>query len=152
MDKKRGQTDWTSVVKGAAVGAGGSILMTLALTALAAGLVVRETIDETSLDTVTAGILILSSICGSLLAASATGHHRLPVCMASGALYFLLLIACAILMYDGANGAVGVTALLVLGGSGAAALLGLKEGRKGRGHRTYKNRNWKVVQNSQRGN
>ena len=152
MNKKQGRSDWTSVGVGAAVGAGGSMALTLALSALAANLISREVIAEASLDVITAAILILSSACGAVAAVRVTGHHMLPVCMATGGIYYIVLLSCAALFFDGAYSAVGVTGLTILGCCGAAALLGLKDGRKNRGYRHPKNRNWKVVQNHQRGN
>lgn len=152
MDKKWEATDWTAIIKGAVIGAGGSMLATLAMTALAAWLISRGSIDALSIDTVTAAVLILSAVCGSFLATAVTGHHRLPVCMATGVVYILLLLSCAIMLFDGVNGTFGVTVLAVLGGCGAVALLGLKEMGKSGTRRHPKSRNWKVVQNSQRGN
>ena len=147
MNKKQGQSDWISIIKGAGIGAGGSLLVTLALTALAAKLVSQETIGEASLDAVTAAILVMSSICGSLLAASATGHHRLQICLATGGLYFGMLLSCTALLFDGVYENVGVTALAILGGCGAVILMGLKEGKKRGSYRRPKKVNWKVVQN-----
>ena len=152
MDKKPMEMNWASVAKASAIGAGGSMIVSLVLTAIGAALVNRESIEEGSLNAVAAAVLMLSSVCGSLLAASVVGHHRLLVCIASGAAYFLLLYSCAILLFDGANSSAGVTALMVLGGAAAAALMGLKDGKRRVGYRRTKKRNWKVVQNSQRGN
>ena len=152
MKKNQEDFDGGSVIKAAAIGGGGSVLLSLLLTALTAILVERGTVDIASLDALTAGILILSTVSGSLLASWVTGHHRLVVCMASGVVYFLLLLGGAILLCDGADGAVGVTAMLVLGSSCAAALMGLNERKGNCRHRLRKNRNRKVVQNLQRGN
>lgn len=146
MDKKRGDADWPSVVKGAAIGAGGSVAMSLALSALGAELVSREVIAETSIDALTAAILILSAACGALLAETVTGHHRLPVCMLAGGIYFISLLSCTALLFGGVYRAVGVSGLTVLGGCGAVVLLGLKESGNGRGRRHAKNRNWRIVQ------
>lgn len=135
------------IAMGAGIGAGGSMLATLALTALVSCLMDREAIGEASLDGAVVGILLVSSAVGSLVAASIVGHHRLPVCIAAGAVYYLALIGCNAMLFDGTYSAVAVTAIAVLGGSGAMALLGLNERRSGhRPHRT-KRRNWKVVQN-----
>ena len=142
MDKKWESPGWSSVAKGAAVGAGGSMVATLALTALAAGLVNGEQISETGTDYLTVGILILSAMAGALIAAAIVGHRRLLTCIASGAGYLLLLPAAAMLLFDGVNGTFGVTALAVLGGAGGAALAGIKEGRKGQPRRRVKKRNW----------
>ena len=136
MSIKQGQSVWTSVGIGASVGAGGSVVATLALSALAASLISRETISETSMDMVALAILILSSAVGALTAVKVTAHHRLPVCMASGCIYYLVLLSCTALFFGGVYSAVGVTGLAIFGGCGAVVLLGLKEGRRG-GARRY---------------
>ena len=120
--------------------------MSLALSALGAELVSREVIAETSIDALTAAILILSAACGALLAVTVTGHHRLPVCMLAGGIYFLSLLSCTALLFGGVYRAVGVSGLTVLGGCGAVVLLGLKESGNRRGRRHAKNRNWRIVQ------
>ena len=150
--KKQGSSNGAEIAMGVGIGAGGSILATLALTALAASLVNRGTVSEESLDMLTAGILVLSGAVGGLVACGVTGHHRLPVCMLSGAVYYLILLGCNALLFDGVYRAVAVTAVAILGGCGAAALLGIKEGKRGYRGRHRKNINWKVVQNQQRGN
>ena len=142
MTRKNATADWTAIVKAAVLGAGGSMGITLLLTALATSLVGRETVGESSVDALTAGILILSSIGGSLLGAAVAGHHRLQVCLATGGMYFLLLIGCTALLFDGVYRGVGVTALAILGGSGASALVGLKEGKRRGAYRPAKKRNW----------
>ena len=142
MGKKRSKGDWISVVKAAALGAGGSMIITLLLTALGANLVSREMVDESFVNAAAVGILILSSIAGSMLAAAAAGHLRLQVSLTTAGVYFVALIGCTAMLFGGVYQGVGVTALAILGGGGAAALLGLKE-RKGRGaYRPAKKRNW----------
>ena len=142
MDKKRDEIRWVSVAKSGVVGAGVSAVVTLALTAIFAGLVSKGTVDESSLGAATAAILILSSVCGALVAASVAGCRRLPVCLASGTIYLLLLLGCAVLLFDGVNGTIGATALMIFGGACAALLLGLKEGRGGKRRQHHKKRNW----------
>ena len=145
--KIQGRSNGTEIAIGAGIGAGGSMLATLVLTAMAANLMNRETVGEQSLDALTAGILVLSGAVGALIAWGVTGHHRLPVCTLSGAVYYLVLLGVNALLFDGAYHAVAVTAVAILGGCGAVALLGLKEGRKRYHGRSRKSTNWKVVQN-----
>ena len=62
--------------------------------------------------------------------------------MASCGMALLLLIGCTALLFDGVYRGVGVTALAILGGSGASALVGLKEGKSRGAYRPAKKRNW----------
>lgn len=152
MIQKQQRTDLSSLPAGLAVGAGESMILTVLLSGLLAYLMSKETIAENSVNVCGAAILVLSAGIGALLAFKKIGHHRLAVCLASGGVYYLLLIACTALFFSGEYQAMGVTALAVLGGSGAAALLGLRSGKKGYGPRYSKYHNRKVVQNRQRGN
>ena len=146
MMKKQEGIGMSAIGFGAAAGAGGSMAVTLILTALAANLVSREAVSADLLDALTVGILVLSAGCGSLLGYAVTGHHRLPVCLSAGLLYYLMLLGCNALVFDGAYRTVGVTAVAILGGSGAVALLGLRGGKKSPRSRYTKNKKWKVVQ------
>ena len=150
--KKQESLAGSKMIAAAAAGAGGSVLASLALCALAAKLLSLEVTSDSSVDMMVVGIVILASAIGSLTASCVCTNRRLPVCIATGMVYYLLLIVCNIMLFDGAFHALGGTAIAVLGGSGAVALMGLKgERRGGYRHRSRKS-NWKVVQNSQRGN
>ena len=142
MNRKQGQSDYKRILKAAGIGAGGSMIVTLALTALAASFVQREIVGETSQDALSAGILVLSAICGSLLAVSITEYRRLVVCLSAGAVYFLLLLSCTAMLFDGAYSHVGITALAILGGCGAVILLALNAGKRSSARRRTKYRNW----------
>lgn len=139
MDRKN--SDWVSIMKGASIGVGGSMIAAIVMTALAASMVSGERIGETSLDYVTVVILIISSIGGAMAASAVVGHHRLHVCLITGAGYLALLLASAILLFDGVDGTVGVTALTVMGSAGAAALIGMGGRQKGKRPRYSKIRN-----------
>lgn len=143
---KQEEANLSATVIGGAVGGGGSIVATLILSALATGLANRGMVGEASIDAVSVGILVLSSVVGSLLGCAVTGHRRVQVCLISGGVYYLALLACNVMLFDGIFRTVGVTGLVVLGGCGAVILLGLKEGKRGHRMGKTKNRNWKVVQ------
>ena len=138
MVKQQDNERWTAIGKGAAIGAGGSMLITVSLAALFAALVDHGSIGEDMIDPVGAFILTLASLAGSVLGASVTGHHRLAVCLFTAVVYFCMLLVCAALLFGGVYRNVGVTALAILGGSGAAVLLGLRERKSGRPKRRRK--------------
>lgn len=145
--RKREESVLSSVLSSGAIGAVGSMVIALILTAIAANLVKREAVSEGMLNSLTAGVLVASSVSGALIAARLCGHHRLQTCLVAGGIYFLMLLACTAILFDGVYRGVGVTAVLILGGSGGAVLLGLKEGKKRKRFSGANKRYRKVVQN-----
>ena len=94
--------------------------------------------------------MILSSVIGAMVSSAKAGHHRLLVSFAAGLAYYMILLACNAMLFDGKYQGAGVTALAVLGGSGAAVLFGLRN--KNPKPRNAKYHNIKLVQNRQTGN
>ena len=128
IQKATGRT--SSVPAGLALGAGVSAVVTGLMTAALAGLLNQETIPW---ETVGYGILImvmLSAYLGALTAWSKIRRQRLMICMMSGLVYFGMLLSVTALFFGGQYQAVGVTALLVAGGSGCAAVTGTGKGRR----------------------
>ena len=109
-----------------------------------------ERVGEDSTGIISVIMLITSSFVGAEVAIVKAGHHRLAVCLAAGVSYLIILLACNALLFDGKYQAVGTTALAVLGGSGCAALLGLRGRQVKSRHSKY--HNMKLVQNRQMGN
>ena len=70
--------------------------------------------------------LLLSSAAGAWVAAKMVKLRWIVLCLGAGAVYFLTLLACTALFFGGQYEGVGVTFLVVLAGSGAVGLLGLK--------------------------
>ena len=150
--KKQESSAGSKMIAAAAIGAGGSVLASLVLCALAAKLLSLEITSDSSVDMMVVGIVILTSAIGALTACRVCTNRRLPVCIVTGVVYYLVLIVCNIMLFDGAFRALGGTAIAVLGGCGAVALMGLKGERREVYRHRSKMSNWKVVQNSQRGN
>lgn len=122
-----------SVPAGLAAGAIVSVVITLLLAVVIGRLVDTEKIQW---DNVGYGIMILlitASFFGSAIASARIKRQRMIICLLSGAIYFALLLSITALFFGGQYEAVGVTAALILAGSGTAGLLGL--GRKGEGIR-----------------
>ena len=118
-----------SLPAGLAVGAGCSLAMTLGLTAVLAKLVEAETIPVEKIGYGIMVLLVTSSFAGAMVSFGRIKRQRLLVCGVSGVIYFAVLMSITALFFGGQYSAVGVTALLVLAGSAAAALLGLRQGR-----------------------
>ena len=74
-------------------------------------------------------LLIVSSFAGAMISFGRIKRQRMLVCIVSGVIYFAMLMSMTALFFGGQYSAVGTIALLVLAGSGAAALLGLRQGR-----------------------
>ena len=121
-----------SLPAGLAVGALFSLGATLILAAVLAKLVESETIPVEKIGYGIMILTVLSAFTGAMVSFSRIKRQRLLVCGVSGAIYFAILMSITALFFGGQYSAVGITALLVLGGSAAAAFLGLRQrgGRK----------------------
>ena len=77
-------------------------------------------------------LLLTASFLGALVSFGKIRRQRMLVCGVSGLIYFAMLLSITALFFGGQYSAVGVTALLVLAGSAAAALLGLRQNGGGK--------------------
>lgn len=127
----------SSMPGGLAAGALCSLSITLAMAALLAKLVEAKRMAEENIGYGVMVLLLLASFAGALVAFRRIKRQRMLVCLLSGVIYFAILMSMTALFFGGQYEAVGVTALLVLGGSAVAALLGLQQGR-GQKHRKIK--------------
>lgn len=118
-----------SMPAGLAVGGLTSLGITLAGSGVLAWLIHRERMEMENVGYGILGMLLLASFLGAMTAWRKIRRRRMLVCAASGAVYLGLLLAIPALFFGGQYGGVWVTALLVLGGSLAAGLLGLRQGR-----------------------
>ena len=119
----------SSVPTGLGMGLGLSLGLTVLFSALTAWLWGGEVIDEGAVGYFAMLTLLLSSGAGAWLSWRRIRHRRLLVCGLSAVCYFLSLIGITALFFGGQYSAVGVTGLLILGGAGAVALLGLRGGK-----------------------
>ena len=113
---------------GLAVGLGVSMFVTIAATLILTKWVLG---DRMQMQNIGYGILILlitASFLGAMVAQGRVKHRRLLVCILSGVVYYCVLLGSTALFFGGQYSAVGVTGLLVLAGSGAAALLAAGKG------------------------
>lgn len=112
----------SSMPKGLTVGALGGLGILMAGAAILAKLIDGKILQETAIGYGVMGILILASYIAARLSYKKIKRKRLAVCMASGAVQFAILLGITALFFDGEYNAVGVTALLILCGSGLAAM------------------------------
>ena len=113
---------------GLAIGAACSIVITLLCAAWLTHLVLSEKMDVTAIGYAVMAILLISAAVGSLIAAALIKHRWMVVCLGAGGIYFLTLLAMNALFFGGQYQGIGVTALAILGGSGAVGFIGLKQG------------------------
>lgn len=74
-------------------------------------------------------MLLAASFLGALTAYHKIKRQRLLICLLAGGTFFCLLLAMTALFFGGQYEGVGTTLLLITAGSGAAGLLGLRQGR-----------------------
>lgn len=115
-----------SMPLGFAVGLAISMVVTLITVGIMAQLVLGEKMKTEVIGYGSMVTLLLSSAAGAWVAAKMVKHRWMVVCLGGGAVYFLTLLACTALFFGGQYEGVGVTFLVVLAGSGAVGLLGLK--------------------------
>ena len=120
----------TSIPTGIGLGVVLSVLITVAGAALVAYLLVSEKMEISAIGLSAIVLLGVASFAGAILGAGLAKVNRLPVCLAVGGGYFLVLLGLTALLFGGQYQGVGAALIPVLLGSAFAGLLGLK-GKKG---------------------
>ena len=125
----------TGTAKGIPVGLGlglaSSLLITIGGAALTAWMVAGEKIGEASGGYAVIVILVLSSALGALVSTWLIKRLRLQMCMLSGGLYYLSLLAMTALLFGGQYQGMGASAVAVLAGCAVIAFLPTKNGHVG---------------------
>ena len=120
----------SSVPGGLAAGAGVSAVTTAIMTAVLAWMLNQETIAWEMVGYWILAMIMLSAFLGSAIACRRIRRQKLMVCFMSALVYWGMLLSITALFFGGQYEAVGVTGLLVTGGSVCAALLGIGKGRR----------------------
>ena len=130
-----------SMPGGLMLGTGVSLGFTLLLSGILAKLVNSEKLPWEQIGYGIMALLFLSSITGAFAASSAVKRRKLAVCLSSGILYWVSLLAITALFFGGQYHGLGATAATIFCGCGVVYLLGMRrgEGRK-RGARKKKYR------------
>lgn len=119
----------SSVPGGLAIGWGCSMVVTLIGSMIVAAMLDRRIMDMDSIGYGTMLILLLASMFGAAFAVHRIKKQRMMVSMLAGIAYYLTLLAVTALFFGGQYEGMAVTGLVVLGGSMAAALIGLRQKR-----------------------
>lgn len=122
----------TSMPAGLALGGAVSLGVTLIAAGILAKLVETEALAEENIGYGVMILLLIASMLGAMVAFGKIKRQRLLVCLLSGLVYMAILLSITALFFGGQYEAVGVTALLVIGGSMVTALLGFHEKRGGK--------------------
>lgn len=123
-----------SMPAGIVIGVGVSLLATCTFVALLTWLALTGKIEEKAIGYCSMVILLLASMMGALLSAIKVKRRWMLVCLMTGMLYFLILVASTAVFFGGKYQGIGVTGLMVLTGSVASGTLGLKRNRSGDKH------------------
>lgn len=115
-----------SMPLGLVVGLAVSVVITLLAVGTIAHLVLGGKMSAETIGYGSVVTLLLSSAAGAWVAARSVKHRWMVVCLGTGGIYFLMLLSCTALFFGGQYEGVGVTLLMVLAGSGAVGLFGLK--------------------------
>ena len=121
-----------SLPGGLAIGLIVSMSVTVAVSVILTKLVLSEVLKMQNIGYGILILLIMSAFLGAMVAQGKVKHRRLMVCVLSGVVYYGVLLGITALFFGGQYAGAGVTGLLILAGSGTAALLaaGKGNGRK----------------------
>lgn len=108
-----------------------SLIVTLVGAAISAYLIITEKIGETSIGYGSMVILVAAAALGSWVATSSIGRRRLMVCGIFSAAYYMLLLGTTAMFFGGQYEGMGITAIMILIGSGIVLLLGVLQKRGG---------------------
>ena len=123
---------------GLAMGNLAALIVTIAMAALLALLVSRETMTEESLGYGVMVLLFLSAAIGGIVAYGRIKRRRLLVFALSALCYLVTLTALTALFFGGRFDGIFPTAMLIIGGSGTSFFLSARAGRGGKRHKIPK--------------
>lgn len=119
-------------------GVAASIVLTIVGAMILAVLINNETITEEGAKYGIWGVLILSSICGTQMAALCAQKRRLIVCLLSGLGYFAILLAGTALFFGGQYYGVVQTVAIIAVSAALTGFIGIKgQGRTKVRHKKY---------------
>lgn len=121
-----------SMPVGIAWGTGTALALTMVLSVLEAWMIHREVLRQQSIGYGVMGILLVSVVIGSAVAKRKIKRRLAAAALLTGLCYYFCLLSITALFFGGQYSGMGVTGLLILGGSGAAAAMGKTGIRRGK--------------------
>ena len=122
---------WTDKTSGVMVGILIGVLVSIGVTLISASIlawfIATEKMSENMISYGAMVVLLLSALLGSGVAIARIRRLRVQVCLITGGIYYLVLLAMTALFFEGQYQGMGLTAILVLVGSGLVALLGIRD-------------------------
>lgn len=116
-----------SIPSGLGIGLLLSWVMTVGMGMVIAFLITGERIETTALAPMSVGTMLLAVFAGAMLSAKKIGSQRMVICLCSGGLYYVSLLGCNALFFDGSYRGILPAFLMVIGASLVAGLMGLRQ-------------------------
>lgn len=123
----------TSIPAGALIGAMYALIWTLLTSGVLGWLIYTEKMAEENIGYGSMVILLTASVLGALVSYGKVKRQRAVACLSAGGIYLLILLAITALFFGGQYTGVGVTSVLVIGGSGVAIFVSMERGNRKRG-------------------
>ena len=111
---------------------------TFVLATISTGLIAGNRLADSSMSTVSVITMVLSGFLSAVVAGAKVGQRRILVCGCVGTVYFVILLCCNALFFDGKYRGVLGGALTILGSALVASML--KKGQQKHKVRYFKNR------------
>ena len=104
--------------------------VSLLVSAIGGYLIDAETVGEGSENAFVALALLMGGLSAAIIAIKRGQSNRLAMSLGGAGAYFLVLLCCSVLAFDGIRSGVGVTVLMVLGSALIVWIFGLKGNKK----------------------
>lgn len=128
-----------SMPKGLGLGLGVSMGITVAACTLLSWMILSGKAEWDVMGYGVIGVLLAASYTGATVSCRAIKHRKLLVCILSGVLYLCALAGITALLFGGRLDGVWISAMLIAGGTGLAALVHCAE-KQEKGRRRKKRR------------
>ena len=125
ITKQRATGRALSIPAGIGLGVLAGVGVTLVGAGFLAWLMAQERLQSEGVGYAIIVVLLVASSLGALVAAGKIKRLRVQMCLLSGAVYYLVLLMITALFFGGKYQGMGVTAMVVLIGCGAASLTSL---------------------------
>ena len=119
-----------SIPSGLALGAAVSTVITVLVSFIGAQMIMNQVLPQEQIGYCSMAALLSGTILGAMTAAGKIKHRKLLVCMLSGVVFLCILLAATAMFFGGQYEGFGVTAITVLLGCVAAAILTNGKGRR----------------------